>query len=256
MLALVPRLAQPGASVRPVYAAVRQPLLAPGLFLSFHEPVPAIEVTMALRARPFQGFTLIELMVTLSVLLILTLLALPSFISFRQRAAVRGSTEQVQSFWNQARFEAAKRNQMVKVGVQQSGANFCLGAATTTNQNDTTPCDCLAVAPTTNICDVASFPAADATFASQSEWRNVTFVVASGTTPSLGGLNNSVAVIEPKRTALTVSTQAGALTFAGPTGGKSYRVNMLVDRFGRAALCESNLAVDKMSDYTTRRCDP
>ena len=207
---------------------------------------------MASSSRRIHGFTLIELMVTLAVFVILALVAMPSFTSFRQRSALRGTTEQVQSFWNQARFEAAKRNQMVKVGVGVSGSNFCLGAATTTAPADTAPCDCL----TANACDVAAFPAPDVSFGSQSEWRGVTFVVSSGVTPTLGGTNNSVAVIEPKRTTLATRTQAGVLSFAGPSGGKSYKLNMRVDKFGRAALCESNLAVDKMSDYTDRRCDP
>jgi prepilin-type N-terminal cleavage/methylation domain-containing protein len=199
------------------------------------------------------GFTLIELMVTLAVILILAMLALPSFNSFQQRSALRGSAEQVMSLWNQARFEAAKRNQMVKFGIKTSGSNFCVGLATTTTTNDTTPCDCF----TANACDVAGFPAPPATsFDTQSEWRNVTFITASGTTPTLGGTNNSVAVIEPKRTFLAATGEAGVLSFKGPSGSKSYRLNMIVNDFGKAVLCESKLTVDKMSDYEARRCDP
>lgn len=211
---------------------------------------------MASVSRRIFGFTLIELMVTLAVFAILTLLAVPSFVSFRQRSALRGATEQVQSFWNQARFEAAKRNQMVKVGVKQNAGNFCLGAATTTLKTDTTPCDCLSVAPTTDICDVAIFPAPDASFSGQSEWRGATFVVVSGTTPTLGGANNSVAVIEPKRAGLATPAQSGTLTFAGPSGQKAYKVNLNIDQLGRAQLCESSSAVDKMSDYANRSCSP
>ena len=200
------------------------------------------------------GFTLIELMVTLAVVVILAMLALPSFNSFQQRSVLRGSTEQVMSFWNQARFEAAKRNKMVKVGVKTSGVNFCLGAAETTNESDTSPCNCFIA----NDCNVAGFPAPPTllTFDTQSEWRGVTFVTASGSTPTLGGMNEAVAVIEPKRTSLAAPGQRGVLTFLGPSGSKSYRVNLLIDDFGKAVLCESKLTVDRMSDYSTRRCNP
>ena len=36
-----------------------------------------------------RGFTLIELMITLTVVVVLLLIAIPSFLSFRQRAALR-----------------------------------------------------------------------------------------------------------------------------------------------------------------------
>jgi len=78
------------------------------------------------------GFTLLELMVTLAVVAILAVAAVPSFEASRQRAAIKGAGDQVLSFWNQARFEAAKRNSLVKVGVYTSGASYCIGAATTT----------------------------------------------------------------------------------------------------------------------------
>jgi prepilin-type N-terminal cleavage/methylation domain-containing protein len=208
-------------------------------------------------ARPSSaGFTLVELMITVAVVVILALIALPSFSSFRQRSALRGAGDQVESFWSQARFEAAKRNQMVKVGVNTNGSNFCLGAATTTNRDDTTPCDCF----TANACDVAGFPAPPVSnFDTQSEWRGVTFVVASGTTPTLGGADQSVAVIEPKRAGLASANpagQAGALTFAAPRGAKSYKLNFVVDQFGRGTLCQSTASTDTMSDYINRKCSP
>jgi len=185
---------------------------------------------------------------------ILGMLAMPSFISFRQRASLRHGSEQVVAFWNQARFEAAKRNRMVKVGVNDDGAgHFCLGANTTDTVDDSTVCDCF----TANSCDVANFPAAPtASFDTQSEWAGVTFVDVNGTTPSLGGVNNSVAVIEPKRGGLTQASQVGALTFAAPKGPRDYKLNFIPDQFGRPILCESNLATDHMSDYANRACSP
>src|SRR5688572_17100840 len=86
------------------------------------------------------GFTLIELMVTLAVLFILVSMAVPSFSGMRQRAAIRGAADQTLSFWNEARFEAVKRNKLVKFGVATGpGGAFCLGAATTNDETDAVP---------------------------------------------------------------------------------------------------------------------
>jgi Tfp pilus assembly protein FimT len=194
-------------------------------------------------------------MVTVAVVVILMLLAIPSFRQFQQRAALRGAAEQTVQFFNQARMEAAKRNKMVKFGVRQSGTDFCLGVAeltaaeiTTINAGTaiTTMCDC-----STNACDVANFPA------DQSEWKGATYRVVSGTTPTLGE-GNAVVVIEPKRTSLmpTSPSQAGVVSFDGPPGPNSYRLNVRIDEFGRALVCESTSATHKISDYANRRCSP
>jgi prepilin-type N-terminal cleavage/methylation domain-containing protein len=187
------------------------------------------------------GFTLIELMVTLAVVVVLLLIAMPSFTSFRQRAALRGGAEEALSLWNQARFEAAKRNSRVKYGVVVDGTDYCIGVATTTDPADETPCDCMDA----DDCDIAHFPA------DQGEWRGVSLTDA----PTLGQ-DTGVVVIDPKFTSLTEFDDAGAVSFLDPAGSKSYQLNMHIDRMGRAYLCESSNAVDHMSDYTTRTCDP
>ena len=193
-----------------------------------------------------RGFTLIELMVTLAVITVLMLIAVPSFLAFRQRAALRAGAEQALSLWQQARFEAAKRNSLVKFGVvDKGGGEFCIGLATTTDKADEAPCDC----DDDGDCDIAHFPS------DQAEWRGVTL---SGD-PAFGngaGNDSGVVVIDPKVTTLTNIDAAGSFALADPPGSKSYLLNMHIDRMGRAFLCESTDAVDHMSDYTTRTCDP
>ena len=205
--------------------------------------------------RKLTGFTLIELAVTLTVILVLAMIALPSFQAQRQRAALRGAADQLANFWGQARFEAVKRNSMIKVGVVQTGGGsaFCLGAATTTASTDTTPCDCTTAAPSdaTLTCNVARFPPDMAD--GQAQWNGVTLAgvtLGGGTTLS----NIEPAVIEPKRTTLTVTADDGTIRLLGPPGRNSYQLSMYVDRFGRPVLCEPTAATHKIAEYAERRC--
>ena len=152
------------------------------------------------------------------------------------------------SFWNQARFEAVKRNQLVKVAIKtDANGAFCLGAATTTNEADETPCDCLSAAPTTNACDVARYPA------DQSEWNRVSLAgVTVGGTTSLSAIK--AVVIEPKRTSLTEPADRGTISLAAPPGQAAYKLNLSLDQLGRGLLCESSSATSSLTDYARRRC--
>ena len=192
-----------------------------------------------MRAANAKGFTLVELMVTIAVLAILVTLAVPSFNDFRQRSALRGAAEQVVSFWGDARFEALRRDSLVKVGFNSASGQICVGAATTTDPADDTACDCF----TQGACNVAAYPAA------QIDWKGVR--VASTTT--VGG-GSGVAIIDPKRGNLTQSGDAGHILLQGPTGGRDYRLDVVIDRNGRAELCEPSAAPAKLPDYQNRRC--
>jgi prepilin-type N-terminal cleavage/methylation domain-containing protein len=203
--------------------------------------------------RRDKGFTLIELMVTVAIIIIVSMLAIPSFQAQRQRAATRGAGDQMLNFWNQARMEALKRNSMVKVGFRHNSTDntFCMGAAVTTNSADTTSCDCFSAAPSSDVCDVARFPQANA------EWSSVTLTgitLGGGSTIS----DMEPAVIDPKRLFLAVAADDGTVTLTGPPGPRTYKLNLSVDRFGRGYLCQSTSSPDILSDYTNtgRVCDP
>jgi prepilin-type N-terminal cleavage/methylation domain-containing protein len=203
--------------------------------------------------RRDKGFTLIELMVTVAIIIIVSMLAIPSFQAQRQRAATRGAGDQMLNFWNQARMETLKRNAMVKVGFRQSasGNTFCMGAAVTTISADTTSCDCTSATPGSDVCDVARFPEGNA------EWSSVSL-----TGITLGGGTNITdmqpVVIDPKRLFLAVPADAGTVTITSPPGSRSYKLNLSVDRFGRGYLCQSASSPDNLSDYTNtnRVCSP
>jgi hypothetical protein len=165
----------------------------------------------------------------------------------RQRAAIRGAADASLAFWNDARLEAVKRNQRVKVGIYiASDGAFCFGAATTEDPADSTVCDCRTATPTTNACNVSRYPT------DQDEWNGVT--VAS---LDLGGGSidaSRPAIIEPMRTSLTEAADAGSITLAGPDGPSALQLSLAVDRLGRGHLCEPADVVDSLSEFHSRRC--
>jgi prepilin-type N-terminal cleavage/methylation domain-containing protein len=202
--------------------------------------------TISLHRNRFDqvGFSLIELMVAVAVLAVVLAAAVPSFNEFRQRSALRGAADQVTSFWANARFEALKRNQAVKVGMVQSGSNFCLGAVAATSNTDTATCDCFESDSTdADFCVVARYPS------SQAEWSRIT-------APASTGKNGAAfAVIDPKRAALGASSQAGFWEVRTPSGGPDYRLRINIDQFGRAVTCEPAAAGAKMPQYLDKRCN-
>ena len=191
------------------------------------------------------GFTLVELMLTLIVAAILLALAIPSFIESRQRSALRGAADQVASFWADARFEALRRNSYVAVTMRGDAAGrMCLGADVVGSATSTTACDCF----TAGACDVARYPD------TQSSWRQVRMP----SNPTLGPNDADligVAVIDPKRGSLGDDNQAGIYALQSPEGGRSsYRLNVVIDRNGRAFVCEPSTAADKLPQFTNKRC--
>ncbi len=189
------------------------------------------------------GFTLIELMVTLAVLAVLAVVAIPSFIDFRERAAVRGAGDQLVSFWANAKLEAVKRDQPISISIRKSGSTqMCIGASTTAAL-----CDCF----TANACDVGQYPASTA---AQADWRGVTMVGQ----PTLGPTDDDddgLATIDPKRGYLATDSDVGGVTIQSP-GGKYFRLRLYVDRWARPYLCAPTDSPRLLSDYSTRTCAP
>lgn len=194
--------------------------------------------------RSALGFTLIELMVAIAVLSILLVVAIPSFSDFRQRSALRGAADQVVSFWGDARFEALRRDALLRVSFQTNAAGeMCLGSETITTG---ALCNCF-LATGAGVCNVARYPA------DQSEWRRVRVAGAS----TLGGSTAAVGavIIDPKRGNITDRNDDGQILLGSPTGGsQDYRLNIAIDRNGRAVICEPSAAPSKISAFTNLRC--
>lgn len=194
--------------------------------------------------RKSRGFTLIELMVSIAVLSILLVVAIPSFNEFRQRSALRGAADQVVSFWGDARFESLRRDVGLRVSFKTNAAGeMCLGSETITAG---ALCDCF-IGAGAGVCNIARFPSA------QSEWRGVR--VASATT--LGGATAAAGsvIIDPKRGNISDGNDDGAILLRSPAGGsQDYRLNVAIDRNGRAVICEPAAAPSKIPAFTNLRC--
>ena len=78
--------------------------------------------------RPAQGFTLVELMVTVAVLGILAMIAVPSMTSLVSTSRVKGQAEEVTSLMQVARSEAIRRNQRVTACASASGTSCSASA--------------------------------------------------------------------------------------------------------------------------------
>ena len=113
------------------------------------------EVDMIRRSR---GFTLVELMITVTIVAIGVALALPSWKFFVEKRQLTAAAEEVASFVSFARGAAVKRNQIVTVS-WMPGADFCMGISA---PPQTAPCNCSLDIDNTvvpeKICSVGSVP--------------------------------------------------------------------------------------------------
>jgi type IV fimbrial biogenesis protein FimT len=78
--------------------------------------------------RYSSGFTLIELMVTVMVVIILGMLAAPGFQALIEKGRLRGAADDVVNLLGVSRSEAVKRQQNVSVAISGTSAAWCLGA--------------------------------------------------------------------------------------------------------------------------------
>lgn len=87
------------------------------------------------KTKDCQGITLIEFMVTLSIIVILTVAAIPTFITLLQNYRLSGTAESLYYALQYARVEAIKRNTNVYFAFT-TGTNWCYGI------NAGSTCDC------------------------------------------------------------------------------------------------------------------
>jgi type IV fimbrial biogenesis protein FimT len=194
-----------------------------------------------------RGFTLVELMITLLVVLILTLIAVPSFKDYIEKSRVRGTADQITDLLARARASAVKSNLPVAVRAQGASATWCLGAAMAATpasewemRPDTaTPCDC-----DTNAagCSVEAKPlvllSADLSAGSPPEvtftptpTSGLTTGFSFSYTPKLGGVSSNGS---PGKSFLDASV-ARSIAIKSPNG--RYEVTINVSPLGQSHVC-------------------
>lgn len=162
------------------------------------------------------GFTLVELMVTIAVLAILLAIAAPSFSDTAERRALQGAADSVVAVIGAAKSEAAKRNALVKVDFKAVGTGFCVGAGVVATPS-AAGCDC-----SSTTCPLGSFPS------NGNELRNVKLTEAA----KFGSVTSFV--IDPRTGMLSDESTAGSVKLEVPRG---YGLEIKVNAMGRARQC-------------------
>lgn len=191
-------------------------------------------LSMGVRCRsnqPQSGFTLVELLVTIAVVTIFAVLAVPMFVDVRERAIVRGAAGDLVTAVARARFEAAKRNDYVTVSVRGSGSAWCIGL-----QAGTTGCDCAST--TCNIDQVST-----------SQLNGARLLSAANFNASSGGSGSTDFSIDPRMIMLQNLAPGGSLVVRSPSDTWDYRVQFNLSSTAKTQLCSPSGAKHVLSDY-------
>lgn len=207
---------------------------------------------MLISGKRQEGLSLIELIVSVSIVAVLMALGIPNFITWSQNSQIRNVAESIQNGLQTARTEALRRNTMVRFQLTTTADNTCaistgpaswvvnLGTSTT---NDPTGKCGTAIAPT-----VTEYVTADAPYILQRFSASATpnVVVASN-----GAAGNWLVVFGPLGQ-VVFPTNATPLTqwdISNPTGGACAAVSgpmncmsIRVSSSGRIRMCNPNLA--------------
>jgi type IV fimbrial biogenesis protein FimT len=182
---------------------------------------------------PSRGFTLIELMIAVTLLAIIAVLAVPAFTDFRERAVIRGSAEQLTTAVAQFRHEGVRRNRFVTATFlgDVGSADWCVGG----ELGRDVPCDCT----DPDDCSLGRFPAG------ATERRGAIMV---GTT---GFSADGTVTFDPATGTLTEFGEFGTFTLRSPSTRFDYQLRFELNPLGRASLCVP-LAADLLPGY--QRC--
>jgi len=169
------------------------------------------------------GFTVVELMVTILVSAVLVALAAPLYKEVRERSIVRGATGDLIAAFQQAKLEAAKRNDYVTVSVHGSGSAWCIGV-----QTGATGCDCLATTCTVTQVNADSL--------------NGARLLAAADFNDTGGGGSTDVTIDPRLGMIrdfatgTLGT-GGSLVLASPSTAWDFRVQFNLSSAAQTNLC-------------------
>lgn len=95
-----------------------------------------------MRLSAVRGFTLVEMLITIAIVAIMAMIAVPSFNAFFDKYRVKRAAETVSAFLVNTKSEAVKRNKTVNAVITVSGATWCAGMTEATTCNCTTAGAC------------------------------------------------------------------------------------------------------------------
>ncbi len=177
------------------------------------------------------GFTLVELMVVLAVVLILLLIAVPSFADILDRYRVRGAADAAIALVADARSGSVQSNRDVAVSFGGTDPAWCIGAngavapATLGNVVPAAiPCVCTTSSNCTVLNNATAGSAGQQTLALQStDYSGVTM----GTRPSSFTFSGRFGDVQP--------LGSSSVIFTSPKS--KYQIQMTVAPLGQASLC-------------------
>jgi type IV fimbrial biogenesis protein FimT len=179
------------------------------------------------RIRRMQGFTLVELMITLAVLAVLLVAATPSFVDFFDKYRLRGAVDDAISVIANARASSVKGNRDVSVafgGGTGDGA-WCVGA----NQ---------ALAPTGGNPTPAA-GACDCTVAAEClvEGRRLAIDVGRHGNVSIAPANGAFTFNSRLGTAVAAGAIAAPATVTFTSPSDRYDLRLVVSALGQSRMC-------------------
>lgn len=197
-----------------------------------------------MRRKPQSGFTMIELMITLTVLAVLAVLAVPTFSDLIIKSRLRGATDDIVNLLNTSRANAVKVGREINVSVNSTA--WCAGAvgepgpsavgAAMTLSN--VPCDCTA---STVSCFIVNNNNNENALVSSSNYSGVTLSVTGG-----------IAYVNATSGGVTFEPKFGALT---PLPTTNAQVTLVNGKFSTqitvSPLGQTNVCVPSTSPFVS-----
>ena len=159
------------------------------------------------------GFTLLEMMVSVAVMAILATTVIPSFHDMKEKHKIRGAVETISGDLQLARSEAIKTNQNVSLSFSGNGTtNWCYGI------NDTSGCDC-------NVANACLVDGNTVRVSDSSEFSNINLTT---------NFTGQTTTFDPDRG----TTNSGTTVLT--VDGKS--VDIFVSAIGRISICSNDFS--------------
>jgi len=184
------------------------------------------------------GFTLIELMVVITILGISITLAVPSWNRVTQKRLLTGTAERIAATLAVAQTEAQKRGQAISLAYSRTNdQNWCVGASVGLSGCDCTETD----SGSAQYCTIDGTP----TSLANETTRSVNLISATDSQPAGG---NSFITFDPVRGILQPAGDRLQLTFE--SSGGQYQLRVLVGPTGLLKICNPDSS-KKVGGYPT-----